>query len=272
MIDRYVIDTHPTPVFDPLVEDIPVEQLPTNEEEEEMDEVVEESVVVAASAPIPRQQQPVEDEPEVLHSSSSFAAEEPVSCVEPVEAVEQHRTYEQEEDSEEELEEVEEPAVMATSTPARQQQRVADEPEALNASFWNPPNEPVTCDDQILEQEFTAALQGDEIDDANKFSPELLSRSLEQPKTESGKKKCLSTSNQFIRDPKIVSNRFPDAKVRMSTSKTPPSSPFEAVEAFTRMDTVSNISRSNFVFISLKILQSRRCTHHNQKPFRRRWL
>ncbi|XP_046439964.1 ankyrin-2-like isoform X4 [Daphnia pulex] len=217
VIDRYVIDTHPTPMFDPLAEDIPVEQLPTNEEEEEGDEVVEEPVVVAASAPKPRQQQPIDDEPEVLHSSSSsFAAEEPVSCVAPapverVAAVEQPRTYEPEQESEEEQEEVEEePAVMATSTPARQQQRVFDEPEALNASFWNPPDEPVTCDDQFLEQEFTAALQGDEIDDVNKFSPELLSRSLEQPKSNN------------------------DAKVRMSTSKTPPSSPFEAIEAFTQ--------------------------------------
>lgn len=204
VIDRYVIDTHPTPMFDPLAEDIPVEQLPTNEEEEEGDEVVEEPLVVAASAPKPRQQQPIDDEPEVLHSSSSFAAEEPVSCVAPapverVAAVQQPRTYEPEQESEEEQEEVvEEPAVMATSTPARQQQRVFDEPEALNASFWNPPDEPVTCDDQFLEQEFTAALQGDEIDDVNKFSPELLSRSLEQPKSDNGKMPINFKSNFYM--------------------------------------------------------------------------
>lgn len=194
MIDRYVIDTHPTPMFDPLVvEDIPVEQLPTNEEEEE-EQVVEEPVIVAASAPNPRQQQPIEDEPEILHSSSSMAADEPVSYVESTPAkhvapVEQHQTYEQEEEEvEEELEEVEEPAVMASSTPAsRQRRHIDEEPENLNSSFWNPPNEPVTCDDQFLEQEFTAALQGEEIEVVNTFSPELLSRSLEQQKTENGK-------------------------------------------------------------------------------------
>jgi hypothetical protein len=196
VIDRYVIDTHPTPMFDPVVEDIPVEQLPTNEEEEE-EQVVEEPVIVAASAPKPRQQQPIEDEPEILHSSSSMAADEPVSYVESTPAkhvapVEQHQTiqtYEQEEEEvEEELEEVEEPAVMASSTPAsRQRRHIDEEPENLNSSFWNPPNEPVTCDDQFLEQEFTAALQGEEIEVVNTFSPELLSRSLEQQKTENGK-------------------------------------------------------------------------------------
>ena len=191
VIDRYVIDTHPTPMFDPVVEDIPVEQLPTNEEEEE---VVEEPVIVAASASKPREQQPIEDEPETLHSSSSMAADEPVSYVESTPAkhvapVEQHQTYEQEEEEvEEELEEVEEPAVMASSTPAsRQRRHIDEEPENLNSSFWNPPNEPVTCDDQFLEQEFTAAHQGEEIDVVNTFSPELLSRSLEQQKTENGK-------------------------------------------------------------------------------------
>jgi hypothetical protein len=113
-----------------------------------------------------------------------MAADEPVSYVESTPAkhvapVEQHQTiqtYEQEEEEvEEELEEVEEPAVMASSTPAsRQRRHIDEEPENLNSSFWNPPNEP-------------AALQGEEIEVVNTFSPELLSRSLEQQKTENGK-------------------------------------------------------------------------------------
>lgn len=115
VIDHYVIDTHPTPMYDPTTADIPVEPLPTDEEEEEEEEV-EEPVVVAAAAPSPRQKEPeVEEEPEYLISSS-----------------------------------------------------------------WSAPKEAIAGDDEVLEQEFNAALQGEDIDDGNTFSPELLSRSLTQ--------------------------------------------------------------------------------------------
>lgn len=111
VIDHYVIDTHPTPMNDPPTQDIPVEQLPTTDEEEEVE--VEEPVVLAASAPVPRQMQ---------------------------------------------------------------QENVEEEPEVLISSSWNPPNDTVSHDDEVLEQEFTAALEADD----NTFSAELLSRSLEQ--------------------------------------------------------------------------------------------
>ncbi|XP_045031248.1 ankyrin-2 isoform X6 [Daphnia magna] len=221
VIDRYVIDTHPKPVFDPPEEDIPVEQLPTNEEEEEEEEeeeIVEEPMVVATTAPAPRQRERVDDEPESLYSPSWNASKHPVSCKQsmPIEAiaVQQGRPYEQEEDDEQE---VERPAVIATSAlapapapvPRHSYQRTEDEPEVLISSSWDAANEPTSCDDEVLEKEFAAALHGGDIDDSNTFSPELLSRSLQQQTTEH------------------------DAKVRMSTSKTPPSSPLEAVEAFT---------------------------------------
>lgn len=113
VIDHYVIDTHPTPMNDPPTQVIPVEQLPTTDEEEEVE--VEEPVVLATSAPAPRQ---------------------------------------------------------------KQQETVEDEPEVLISSSWNPPNDIVSHDDdEVLEQEFTAAL---EAEDVNSFSAELLSRSLEQ--------------------------------------------------------------------------------------------
>ena len=122
VIDRYVIDTHPTPVQLPPAEDYPEEHLPTDEEEEPE---VEEPVIMAASAPSPRQQEPVE-------------------LVQPVE----------------------------------------EEPEVLISSSWSAPSEAVGSNDEVLEQEFTAALQSDDqFDDGNTFSPELLSRSLEQQKT-----------------------------------------------------------------------------------------
>lgn len=123
VIDRYVIDTHPTPMIDPSGHDIPVEQLPTTDEEEEE---IEEPVVVAASAPVPRHQ----------------------------EQQEKHQ----------------------------QESEVEEEPEVLISSSWNAPNEANRNDDEILEREFKAALEADDVDDGNTFSAELLSRSLEQQK------------------------------------------------------------------------------------------
>ena len=160
VIDRYVIDTHPTSMYDPSTADIPVEQLPQDEEE------VEEPVVVAAAAPSPRQMEPeVEEEPEVLISSS-----------------------------------------------------------------WSAPNEAVTGDDEVLEQEFNAALQGEEIDDGNTFSPERLSRSLEQQQN-TGNFSAQIYQNHLIIFFSII--KQDDTKVRMSTSKTPPPSPFEPVDVST---------------------------------------
>lgn len=187
VIDRYVIDTHPKPIFDQQEEDIPVEQLPTNEEEED-EELVEEPVMVASVAPTPRQYERVDDEPEPLYPSSRSTSEQPVSCeelraVKPL-AVEQSRPYEEEEDEEQE---VEEPVVIATPmSVTRQQQRFDDEPEVLISSSWDAANEPASCDDDVLEKEFAAALHGGDIEDGNTFSPELLSRSLEHQKTENG--------------------------------------------------------------------------------------
>ena len=176
MIDRYVIDTHPTSMYDPSTADIPVEQLPQDEEE------VEEPVVVAAAAPSPRQMEPeVEEEPEVLISSS-----------------------------------------------------------------WSAPNEAVTGDDEVLEQEFNAALQGEEIDDGNTFSPERLSRSLEQQQN-TGNFSAQIYQNHWINFFSII--KQDDTKVRMSTSKTPPPSPFEPVDVSTAgMKILPQIKFENPIF------------------------
>lgn len=153
-------------------------------------------------------------------------------------AVQQGRPYEQEEDDEQE---VEKPAVIATSAlatapapaPRHSYQRTEDEPEVLISSSWDAANEPTSCDDEVLEKEFAAALHGGDIDDSNTFSPELLSRSLQQQTTEHGNADRIFRKHSNVTVPSLNLSINLDAKVRMSTSKTPPSSPLEAVEAFT---------------------------------------
>lgn len=123
VIDRYVIDTHPTPMFGPESGDMHVDhQLPTTDEEEE--EV---------------------SEPEVVVSSASAPGPPP-----PLPSQHQQETNSQQEETEEEV---------------------------LISSSWNAPNQTELGNDEVLESEFTAALEEENV---NTFSPELLSRSLEQ--------------------------------------------------------------------------------------------
>lgn len=142
VIDRYVIDTHPTPMYDPNSKEMNVEhQLPTTDEEEEEEEPVEEQQVVVSSAPGSRHQD------EETEEDVSTPVEPMVSSIpEP-----QHQHHQQHEETEEEV---------------------------LISSSWNAPDHATRRENEDLESEFTAALEAEE--NVNTFSPELLSRSLEQ--------------------------------------------------------------------------------------------
>lgn len=140
MIDRYVIDTHPTPMYDPNSREMNVDhQLPTTDEEEEEEEPVEEQPVVVSSAP---------------------------------------ESHHQHEETEEDVSTPVVPLVSSIPESHQQQQEEETEEEVLISSSWNAPDHATRRENEVLESEFTAALEAEE--DVNTFSPELLSRSLEQ--------------------------------------------------------------------------------------------